>query len=218
MNNEEIIAWQRETKAKELIKKMENRGFAAHYAVNSEMAGKIVLDLLPIVGSIALLGSQTMNQIGVYEQLRQSGRTLVDQATQIKPDFSTEEALNYKRGIFHASAMLASANAVDAEGRLYNIDGIGNRVAGMIFGPDSVILAIGLNKLTATPQEAWRRTRQIASPMNNKRLGLPNLCTRSGRCHDCQTPSSICNYFTIIDRSKPEKRIKVVLIGEDLGY
>jgi hypothetical protein len=159
-----------------------------------------------------------MNQLGVYAHLRQSsGRDLVDHATQTA-GMTPAEANNYKRGVFSAAAMLASANAVDFEGRLYNIDGIGNRVAGMIFGPESVILAIGLNKAATTPEEAWQRARQVASPLNNKRLNLSNPCVKSGRCHDCQTASSICSYFVTIDRSRPEGRIKVVLVGEDLGY
>ena len=217
MNDAEILAWRRKLLGGELIEKMTRRGFTASYAPTAAEAKEAVLALLPPTGAIALLGSQTMNQLGVYAHLRQSGRDLVDHATQTA-GLTPPEANNYRRGVFSAAAMLASANAVDQEGRLYNIDGIGNRVAGMIFGPDSVVLAIGLNKAASTPEEAWRRARQVASPLNNKRLNYPNPCVKSGRCHDCQTASSICCYFTIIDRSRPEGRIKVVLVGEDLGY
>jgi len=88
----------------------------------------------------------------------------------------------------------------------------------MIFGPKKVILAVGLNKVADSQAEAWIRARNTASPMNNKRLNQPNPCVKSGRCHDCQLESSICNYFSIIDRSRPVGRINVVLIGEALGY
>ena len=216
MNDKEIKAWHLECKANQLIKKMEKRGFKALYAATAEEAKKAVIGLAPASGVIGLLGSQTMNQLGVYAHLRDSGRELVDHAMQ--KGLNPEEADEYKRRIFTAEAMLASANAVDDEGRLYNIDGVGNRVAAMIFGPRKVILAIGLNKAAGSQAEAWVRARNTASPMNNKRLNMPNPCVKSGHCHDCQTESSICNYFSIIDRSRPVGRINVVLIGEDFGY
>ena len=216
MNDKEIKAWHLECKANQLIKKMEKRGFNACYAPTAEEAKQAVLKLIPETGAVGLVGSQTMNQLGVYAQLRESGRELVDHAM-FKAQ-NAEEADDYKRRIFTAEAMLASANAVDDEGRLYNIDGVGNRVAAMIFGPKKVILAVGLNKVADSQAEAWIRARNTASPMNNKRLNQPNPCVKSGRCHDCQLESSICNYFSIIDRSRPVGRINVVLIGEALGY
>ena len=217
MNDAEIRAWQLECRAADLIKKMEKRGFKAVYAPTGEEARKAVIDLVPAEGSVGLLGSQTMNQIGVYAHFRESGRELVDHATQLK-GLSPEEADEYRCRVFHTAAMLASANAIDGDGRLYNIDGIGNRVAAMIYGPKKVILAVGMNKVTASPEAAWLRARQIAAPQNNKRIGLPNPCVKSGRCHDCQLESSICSYFSIIDRSKPVGRINVVLIGDCFGY
>ena len=217
MNDLEIKAWQTECLAVDLISKMEKRGFEAFYAPTAEDAKKAVLDLLPAEGEVALAGSQTMNQIGVYASLRESGRELVDPATQTQ-GLSEREVHLYRCRTFTAAALLTGTNALDLEGRLYNIDGIGNRVAPMIFGPEQVIVAVGMNKLAATPQEAWRRVRQIAGPMNNKRLSIPNPCLKTGQCHDCQHPGSICNYFTVIDRSRPQGRIKVVLIGEDTGY
>lgn len=217
MNDAEIVAWHKKNLATEVAGKMVKRGFKAVYVPTAAEAKAAVLDWLPTDGSLALLGSQTMNQLGVYAHLRQSGRQLVDHATQTA-GLTPAEADNYKRGVFTAAAMLTSANAVDMEGRLYNIDGVGNRVAGLIFGPDSVVVAVGLNKLAPTPEAAWQRARQVASPMNNKRLNYNNPCAKSGRCHDCQTVTSICNYFAVIDRSRPEGRIKVVLVGEDLGY
>jgi hypothetical protein len=217
MTDAEILAWRKKNQGEELVEKMLKRGFKAVYVPTAAEAKAAVLDFLPPDGTIALLGSQTMNQLGVYVHLRQSGRNLVDHATQTA-GLTLAEVNDYKRGVFTAAAMLTSVNAVDQEGRLYNIDGTGNRLAGMIFGPDSVVVAVGLNKTATTPEEAWRRARQIASPMNNKRLNYNNPCVKSGVCRDCQTATSICNYFAVIDRSRPEGRIKVVLAGEDLGY
>ena len=217
MNDLEIKAWFGENQAQALIKKMEKRGIKTFFAPDGATAKKMVLDLIPTEGLVGLLGSQTMNQIGVYEELRQSGRELVDHATQTK-GISPEEADNYKRRIFQAEVMLASANALDADGRIYNIDGAGNRVASMIYGPKKVVLAVSLDKVTPNAEAAWHRARQTAAPMNNKRLDRPNPCVKSGHCHDCQLESSICNYFSIIDRSSPVGRINVVLIAESFGY
>ncbi len=217
MNDLEIKAWQYEQKAQSLIKKMTKRGFTAYYAATCGEAKEKVLSLLPPQGAIGLLGSQTMNQLGVYAELRAGNRELVDHATQAQ-GLTPAEVEALKRRVFVAEAMLASSNAIDFEGRLYNLDGIGNRVAAMIYGPQKVILAIGMNKLAANAEEAWWRVRQVASPLNNKRLNLPNPCAKSASCHDCQLETSICNYFTVIDRSRPVGRIEVVLVGEDLGY
>lgn len=217
MNDAEVKAWMLECQAARLIKKMDKRGFRAVYAPTGREAKKMVLDLVPPTGVVALLGSQTLNQIGVFGELRNSGRELVDHAVQAQ-GLSPEEGHAYRKRVFAADTMLASANALDEEGRIYNIDGTGNRVAAMIYGPDKVILAVSLNKVAANPDEAWFRARQVASPMNNKRLDFANPCVKSGHCHDCQLESSICCYFTVIDRSRPAGRINVVLIGEDLGY
>lgn len=217
MDDREIKAWQRLCQAEALIKKMEQRGFKAFYAPTAAEARAKVLSLLPPEGAIGLLGSQTMNQLGVYAELRAGQRELVDHATVVK-DLSPQQAHEYRCRVFLAAAMLASANAVDTEGRLYNIDGLGNRVAAMIYGPERVILAIGLNKLASGPEEAWRRIREIAAPQNNKRLGNKTPCAQSGHCHDCQIPNRICNYFSVIERCRPEGRLQIVLVGEDLGY
>lgn len=217
MTDQEVRAWHRETLGQALVGKMKKRGFNALYAQTAAEAKAAVLALLPAEGEIALLGSQTMNQIGVYAHLRQSGRELIDHAMKAK-GLIPEEAWKYCRRAFTAAACLAGTNAVDVEGRLYNVDGNGNRVATMIYGPDKVILAVGMNKVVEDAEAAWRRIRDVASPQNTKRLGLATPCAKSGHCHDCPAGTSICNYRSVIEHSKPAGRINVVLIGEDLGY
>lgn len=217
MNDIEVKSWLRECLAQDLMKKMDKRGFKTFYAATAEEAKKTVLELMPTQGVAGLLGSQTLNQIGVYSHLRESGRELIEYGSQTQ-GLSDREVYLHLRKVFTAEVMLSGANALDTEGRLYNIDCLGNRVAAMIYGPEQVIIAMGLNKLAATAQEAWGRIRQIAAPMNNKRLDMFNPCTHTGLCHDCQCPDGLCNYFTVIDRSRPVGRIQVVLIGQDLGY
>ena len=217
MNDLAVKAWQYEKQAALLIKKLKARNFGAHYAPTADEGKKLVLSLLPAEGEIAIAGSQTLEQIGVCDALRSGVRKLFDPAKQ-NQDLPLDERLKSCKKTLLADILLCSTNAIDADGRLYNIDGIGNRVAAMMFGPSKVILAVGMNKLARNPEEAWQRARQIASPMNNKRLSRPNPCAESGLCHDCSKDSRICNYFTIIERSREPERIEIVLIGADLGY
>ena len=101
---------------------------------------------------------------------------------------------------------------------MVNVDGMGNRVAAMIFGPDRVVLAVGMNKVVKDLEQAWDRLKRVAGPMNNMRLGLSNPCRKTGFCHDCSGATRICNYYSVIERCFIKDRICVVLIGEDLGY
>ena len=217
MDDREVRAWRLERQARDLLGKLEKRGFGAVYAPDPDEGRRAVLNLVPENGTVGLLGSQTLERLGLYEHFRQSGRELVDHRGRTGA-LETEEGQDYLRRIFQAEVMLASVNALDAEGRLYNVDFIGNRVAAMIFGPRRVVLAVGLNKLVSNSGEAWRRVRHLAAPRNNKRSGHPNPCLKSGRCHDCQTPHRSCNYFSVIERSRPAGRINIVLIGRELGY
>ena len=115
----------------------------------------------------------------------------------------------------------SSANALTLDGRLVNLDGTSNRVAGMLFGPRKVLLLVGMNKVVADLEAAYARVRSIAAPANNIRLaglGLKNPCIEDGRCHNCRSETRICNSWVVIEGSSVKDRIHVVLVGEDLGY
>lgn len=127
-----------------------------------------------------------------------------------------------RRGLT-ADIMVSSCNAVTLDGRLINLDGTGNRVAGMIFGPRKVILVVGMNKIVSDLDSAMDRVRDFAAPMNNLRLNALNPaheppCTKDGHCHRCASAQKICNAWSIIEGQRDEGRIHVVLVGEDLGY
>ena len=111
-----------------------------------------------------------------------------------------------------------STNALTMDGELVNIDGTGNRVASLIFGPSNVIIIAGMNKVADTLDAAVARARNTAAPMNTIRLDRNTPCTQVGRCCNCMSPDCICNQFVITRRSAPSGRIKIILVGEELGY
>jgi hypothetical protein len=122
-----------------------------------------------------------------------------------------------RRGL-GADVMIASTNAITLDGRLVNLDGMGNRVAAMIFGPAKVILMVGTNKVFPDLESAMAHVKHYSAPVNNIRLNLPNPCVEDGRCHDCKSDTRICNMWSIIEGHMIKDRIHVKLIGEFLGY
>jgi hypothetical protein len=114
--------------------------------------------------------------------------------------------------------MIAGTNAITLDGRLVNLDGMGNRVAAMAFGPKKVILVAGMNKVAPDLESAMARVKHYAAPVNNIRYGLKNPCVETGLCSDCRTPQRICNMWSIIEGHMIEGRIHVKLVGEFLGY
>jgi hypothetical protein len=126
--------------------------------------------------------------------------------------------LEQRRKGLTADIMISSANAITLNGALVNLDGMGNRIAAMAFGPRKVILVIGMNKVAPDLETAMKRVKHHAAPLNSIRLGLPNPCTETGLCADCRTPSRICNMWSIIEGQAVKDRIHVKLVGESLGY
>ena len=216
MDDQQVVRWFDDQRAEKIVKSLVKRGFGAHYAKTAEEAKEIVLSMIPEGATVIFNGSQTLEQIGVKPYIRDSGK--YDLLDPYEPGIDPAEGLARRRKGMSAQVMISSTNAITEDGVLVNVDGMGNRVAGMIFGPEKVILAIGMNKVEKDVHAAWRRMRDIAAPMNNKRLELNNPCTETGFCQDCKSPSRICNYFTVIERCFIKERIQVVLIGRNLGY
>ena len=129
-----------------------------------------------------------------------------------------EEGLELRRQGLTADVMVASTNAITLDGRLVNLDGMGNRVAAMAFGPKKVILVVGMNKVAPDLESAVARVKNYAAPINNIRYGLKNPCVETGLCSDCRSPQRICNMWSTIEGHMIEGRIHVKLVGESLGY
>lgn len=203
-----------ETLAKEVIAALTKRGMEAHYVASKEDATTLALDFFKEGASISWGGSMTLTEIGLLDALKNtSSYTLLD-----RNNVAPEEVENIYRKAFSCDYYLMSSNAITRDGKLVNIDGTGNRVAALIYGPKEVIIIAGMNKVVQTEEEALSRIRNIASPRNAMRLNKQTPCALTGSCHDCLSPDCICMQTVITRNSRIQGRIKVILVGENLGY
>ena len=206
----------REKVAQQIIKALEKRRMAGTYAPTIAQAREEVAALIPDGSSVFRCGSTSLVEMGLWERLKDNPRiTVIDPYL---PEYSLEEGLEARRRGLTADFMIASSNAITLDGKLVNLDGMGNRVAAMTFGPRKVILVVGMNKVATTLEEALNRTKQVAAPMNCIRMNIANPCRETGLCSDCHTPTRICNMWSIIEGQAVKDRIHVKLVGEDLGF
>lgn len=189
--------------------------FYAECAENREEALEIVEGLLEEGATAAVGGSMTLFEIGAIDLLRSGRYTFYDRYA---PELSREQAEELHRRAFSCDAYLCSTNSVTEAGELYNIDGRGNRVSAMIYGPTSVIVVAGYNKIVKDLAEARLRVKNIAAPANAVRLNCGTPCTLTGKCSDCRSDGRICAVETVLGRQMIKDRIKVILVGEELGY
>ncbi len=202
--------------ATKIIKNLEKRRMEGSYAPTAAQAKEEVIDKIPRGATVFRCGSMTSVGMGLWEAV-----AALPEVKLIDPypsELSPEEALELRRQGLTADIMIASSNAITLDGRLVNLDGTGNRVAAMAFGPKKVILLVGMNKVAPDLETAIARVKHYAAPINNIRLGYKNPCTETGLCSDCKTPERICNMWSIIEGHMIQNRIHVKLIGEHLGY
>lgn len=204
-----------ETLANTLMKNLEKRRMEACYCATVEEAEKKAFSYLTDGCTVSFGGSMTLEDTGMLTALRHDPNIhLIDRAAAT----SLEETKKMFHDALSADFYFMSTNAITADGELVNIDGNGNRVAALIYGPENVIVMVGMNKVVATVEEAISRVHNTATPMNCKRLNKNTPCAATGVCSDCLSPDCICNQVVITRRSGIEGRIKVILIGEELGY
>jgi hypothetical protein len=198
--------------AADMLKK---NGFKAECVATADEAKQKIKALIPKGASVGRTGSMTISNMGIYEELAAEGYAILDPyAAEISPD----ESVELRKKVMTADVLLASSNAVTMDGKLVNVDGTGNRVAGMIFGPKKVIIAVGKNKIVDDVEGALQRIKNVAAPMNALRLNAKTPCTKTGRCTDCSSTERICNVTVIIDRCPSKTQIHVIIIREDAGF
>ncbi len=204
-----------ETLAATVIRNLSRRQMDGFYCTTIEEAEKKAFSFLTPDCTVAFGGSMTLADIGMLTALRHNPHIrLLDRAKAASP----EETKKIYHDALSADFYFMSTNAITADGELVNIDGTGNRVAALIYGPENVIIMAGMNKVTRDVSEALSRVHNTATPMNCKRLNKSTPCAATGLCADCLSPDCICNQTVITRRSGIPGRIKVILIGEDLGY
>ena len=197
-----------------LIKALSLRHFDAYYCASSSEAAEKILSLIPQTDVVSWGGSVTMEALGVIDRVKKGGWRVIDRSTAQ----SQEEKIEIMRRALLCDTYLTGANAISEDGEIVNVDGNGNRVAAMTFGPKSVIVACGMNKVVKTAEDAISRARNTAAPVNAQRFDIRTPCKTTGSCADCKSTDSICSYIVRTRLCKPAGRIKVVLIGEALGF
>lgn len=208
-------AWHNDTKGAKVVEALRKNHFDATYVKTKEEAVAEILELVPSEGAVGFGGSWTLQELGIAGLLEQRGNTVLNHN---KPGLSPEEAGAIRKQQLTSDAFLTSSNAVTLKGELVNVDGAGNRVAAMIYGPKKVIVVVGVNKIVRDLDAAVSRIQQIAAPMNNKRLARPNPCVTTGECMDCQGPTRICNVTTILHKRPVLTDLHVIVVGEELGF
>lgn len=206
----------REKLAQHLIKKLTKRRLEASYAPSAAQAREEVLAMIPAGAIVSRCGSMSLVEMGLWEALAaKPGVEIIDP---YRPGLPPEEAAGLRTRGLTADYMITSTNALTLDGKLVNLDGMGNRVAAMCFGPKKVILIVGLNKVAPDLETAMARVKHHAAPINAIRLGRATPCVETGLCADCNSPERICNMWSIIEGHLVANRIHVKLVGEDLGY
>lgn len=187
----------------------------AFFVENREQAVAKVRELIAEGSTVACGGSMTLDETGITDQLRSGRYHFLDRD---QPGLTLEQRQDICRGAFTADVYLCSSNAITEDGKLYNVDGNSNRVAAMLFGPKSVIVVAGINKLASDINEAVARVKNIAAPANCVRLNRNTPCIHTGHCINCQSEDRICSNYVVMAQQCHQDRIKVIIVGEELGY
>lgn len=198
-----------------VVKALERRRFEAYYASTAQEGLEILWSLIPKDHVVSWGGSETIAKLGVQKELKARGYQVIDR-DEAK---DMEERIERMRQALLCDTFLMSSNAISEDGELFNIDGNGNRVAALAYGPKSVIVFAGMNKVAKTHADAVTRARTIAAPTRVLSFaGVQTPCAIEGTCGDCTGPDCVCAQLVTTRVCRPFKRIKVILIGEDLGF
>ena len=202
-------------KIEQLIKSLKkNRIEGIYFSSTQKLIDFFIRRLKPNI-TVGTGDSLTLEQLGIFDLLRKSNVNFLDK---YRKDITREEKDKLYRDNFSSDLFLSGVNAITTEGKIFNLDGNGSRVAPVIYGPKQVFLVCGMNKIVENDEEAISRIRNIAAPIDAKRLNKKTPCTKTGKCMDCKSADKICNYYTIIQGQFDKERIKVLLIDGEYGF
>jgi L-lactate utilization protein LutB len=194
---------------------LEANGMDSLVVGSGEEACREALAVIDKGSTVGLGGSRTVEEIGLLEALRTGDYTLYDQYGE---GLSSGESMDLRKQGTHANYFVSGSNAVTEDGKIVNVDGLGNRLAAFCFGPGTVIIVVGRNKIVPDVDAALERVRNVAAPTNAMRVGAKTPCVKTGKCTDCDSPERICNITLIIEKQRIKGRMKVILVNEDLGF
>lgn len=213
MESKEIMQKRYEIMSERVLKALGSRGFMGYFCKDREEAAKKVAELIPVGSSVSWGGSLTLEECGIQKLLKSGNYKVIDRADAKTPK-EREDAL---KAALTCDTYLSSVNAMTEDGIMFNIDGNGNRIAAIAYGPESVILVVGMNKICRDAATALSRAKNVAAPANSVRLKKETPCTKDGVCHDCKSPECICAQTVEMRFCRTAGRIKVLLVGEELG-
>ncbi|MFH1161083.1 MAG: lactate utilization protein [bacterium] len=217
MNNVNIRKEIYRKQAEHIIKNLRKRNMDGMYFDTAAEAVEAICTRIPAGAQVGLGGSETILETGLLEALRKLDIRLLDR---YREGVTKEEIDAMRREGLVSDVFIASTNAITIDGILVNQDGLGNRVACMVYGPHKVILVTGMNKVVPTVEEAISRIKTLVAPLNSIRTQAATPCSKTGVCQDpaCFPPNRICNQLVIIESSRIKERITIVMIGEEYGF
>lgn len=210
----EVIEKRNALLAKTVISNLEKRHFEAYYCATTAEALQKTLELIPEGSSVGWGGSVTIREMGLTQAIHERNYTVIDRDLAKTPEETTE----LLKKCLTTDYFITSTNAMSEDGILVNIDGTGNRLAAICFGPKNVIVICGINKIAQNLEAAISRARFTAAPINAGRFDIKTPCKTSGKCHNCTSLDCICSEVLITRTSRPANRVKVIIVGEECGF
>jgi len=211
----EMNTWHGRTLGLKTVEALRKNRFEADFFETREETAAAVIEMISPGMQVAFGGSQTAKQLNLQQLVTEKGATILDHNA---AGLTDQEKLEVMRRQQICDVFICSSNAISLQGELFNIDGHGNRVAAMSFGPRRIIVIAGVNKLVADEEAAWQRIRTVAAPINFKRLNRPNPCTKHGICMNCNLPTRGCNIYLATRRRPSLTDFSVFIVNESLGF
>ena len=212
---DENLKWVNEQKIIRTIEALEKNNMNGYLVEDEEELIDKIKEIVSEGSMVACGGSMSLFETGVIDHLRSDRYKFLDR---YKEGLTKEEVVKIYKEAFFADAYFSSSNAITEDGQLYNVDGNGNRVAALLYGPEKVIIICGVNKIVATLEDAIKRNKAVSAPANAKRLNKNTPCTKVGYCMNCNSKERICSEYTVIKRQSIKGRIHVIFLNKEIGY
>ena len=200
---------------KTTINNLKKNGFNVLFYETKEQAADFILNEISVNTKVGFGGSMSIKTLKISDRVKEKGGIILDHGVN---NLTNEEKVEIMRKQQICDIFLCSTNAVTQSGELINVDGNGNRISAMIFGPKKVIVVVGVNKICKDEEEAYKRLEEKSSPMNNKRLNTLNPCTKTGYCVNCDSETRICRVYSIIKKKPMLTDFTILVVNEELGY
>lgn len=211
----ENIKWLNLKKIERTIEALEKNNMKGYLAKDKNDLLQIVKDIAKEGELVSVGGAISLFETELIDLLRSGRYEFLDR---YKENLTPADMKEIYRKSFFCDTYFASANAITEKGEIYNVDGNGNRVAAILYGPEKVILIVGVNKIVSDVEEAIKRNKEISGPANAKRLNTATPCAKVGKCMDCSSNDRICCEYTLIKRQRTSNRIHVIFVNESIGF